>query len=53
MIAEVPTREAESINDTVFGLLVPLSEHVYTITSNNGKEFARHGVSAGALNVDF
>lgn len=34
-------------------LLSPLSQHVYTITSDNGKEFARHEVIAEALDADF
>jgi transposase, IS30 family len=53
LIAKVPTKEAEGVKDAVIKLLAPLSEHVHTITSDNGKEFACHQIIAEALVADF
>jgi IS30 family transposase len=53
LIAKVPTKEAEGVKEAVLRLLAPLSEHVHTITSDNGKEFARHEAIAESLNADF
>lgn len=53
LIAKVPTKEADGVKDAVLMLLSPLSEHVHTITSDNGKEFARHEAIASALDADF
>ena len=53
LIAKVPSREAEDVKDSVLALLRPLASHVHTITSDNGKEFARHEVIAKALNADY
>lgn len=53
LIAKVPTKEAEGVKDAVIKLLTPLSEHVHTITSDNGKEFACHQIIAEALTTDF
>lgn len=50
---KVPTKEAEGVKDAVIALLSPLSAHVHTITSDNGKEFARHEAIAEALDADF
>ena len=53
LIAKVPTKEAESVKNAVLALLSPLSAYVHTITSDNGKEFARHEAIAEALEADF
>lgn len=53
LIAKVPTKEADGVRDAVLMLLTPLSAQVHTITSDNGKEFARHEAIAEALNADF
>lgn len=53
LIAKVPTKQAEGVKDAVLALLSPLSAHVHTITSDNGKEFARHEAIAEALDADF
>lgn len=53
LIAKVPTQEADGVRDAVLTLLSPLSAHVHTITSDNGKEFARHESIAEALDADF
>lgn len=53
LIAKVSSREAEGVKDSVLALLQPLAAHVHTITSDNGKEFARHEAIAKALSADF
>lgn len=53
LIAKVATKGAEGVKEAVLALLKPISEHVHTITSDNGKEFSRHEVIAEALNADF
>jgi len=41
------------VKDAVLALLQPLAAHVHTITSDNGKEFARHEAIAKALGAEF
>ena len=53
LIAKVPTKEAGGVKDAVLKLLAPLSKWVHTITSDNGKEFARHEAIAEALDADY
>jgi len=53
LIAKVPNKEAEGVTHAILKLLAPLSEHVYTLTADNGKEFAQHEAIAKALNADF
>ncbi|BCO29996.1 IS30 family transposase [Thiohalobacter sp. COW1] len=53
LIAKVPTKEADGVKDAVLALLRPLAAHVHTITSDNGKEFARHEDIAKALSTEF
>lgn len=53
LIAKVPTKEAEGVKDAMLTLLSPLSASIHTITSDNGKEFARHESIAKAPNADF
>ena len=53
LIAKVPSKDAQSVKDAIVQLLEPLSDHVHTLTSDNGKEFARHELIAQALNADF
>ncbi|MET0105709.1 MAG: IS30 family transposase [Sedimenticola sp.] len=53
LIAKVESKGAEGVKGAVISLLKPLAKHVHTITSDNGKEFARHEAVAEALNADF
>jgi IS30 family transposase len=53
LIAKVPNKGAEGITQAVLKLLTPLSDHVHTLTSDNGKEFAQHEAIAEALDADF
>ena len=53
LISKVRTKGADEVEEAVLGLLEPLTEHLHTLTSDNGKEFARHQSIAQALNADF
>lgn len=53
LIAKVPSKAAEGVKLAVLKLLTPLSHHVHTLTSDNGKEFAQHEAIAEALDADF
>ena len=53
LLAKVRTKEAEGVKDAALTLLSPLADYVHTITSDNGKEFARHETIAEALDADF
>lgn len=53
LMAKVASRDAESVKDAIVQLLEPLSEHVHTLTSDNGKEFALHESIAETLTADF
>ncbi|MCU7866447.1 MAG: IS30 family transposase [Candidatus Thiodiazotropha sp. (ex Lucinoma borealis)] len=53
LIAKDATKGAEGVKEAVLALLKPLSEYVHTITSENGKEFARHEAIADVLKADF
>jgi len=53
LIHRVGHRRAEEVAQAVLGLLGSLSESVHTITSDNGKEFAKHETIAEGLQADF
>jgi len=53
LISKVQTKGADEVEKAILVLLKPLAEHVHTITSDNGKEFARHQSIARTLNADF
>lgn len=53
LFAKVPNKGAEGVKRAVLKLLRPLADHVHTLTSDNGKEFARHEAIAEALDADF
>lgn len=46
-------KNAKSLAVTVYNLLIPYKEHVLTITSDNGTEFAEHQAIAKNLNTGF
>lgn len=46
-------KNAKSLAATVYSLLIPYKEHVLTITSDNGTEFAEHQNIAKKLNTNF
>jgi len=46
-------KDADGLKDAVIRMLRPYKGKIHTITSDNGKEFARHKEIAKALNIDF
>ena len=46
-------KTADQVATTIVRLLMPHAKKVYTLTSDNGKEFARHKEIAEHLNADF
>ncbi len=53
LIAKVKRKTAELTSLAVCRLLGPIASRVLTLTSDNGKEFARHQHIAGKLQADF
>jgi IS30 family transposase len=53
LLRQVERRTADFVGDAVIDLLQPISKRVYTITGDNGKEFAEHERIAQVLKADF
>lgn len=53
LLAKVEHATAEAVEAAIARLLLPLSPRVHTITSDNGREFARHQHIASQLQADF
>lgn len=53
LFAKVSSKKAEGVTESILKLLVPLSDRVHTLTSDNGKEFARHEMIAKTLDADY
>ena len=53
LIAKVKHKSAELVSQSIQHLLVPIASKVFTLTSDNGKEFARHQEISTALQADF
>jgi IS30 family transposase len=53
LFAKVKRKSAELVSRSIQRLLEPISSKVFTLTSDNGKEFARHQEISTALNADF
>ena len=53
LLAKVPNKTAQSVHQAILDLLGPLEDRVYTLTADNGKEFAHHEAIAQALSADF
>ncbi len=53
LITKVSGKNADGVKRAILQLLEPLSDHVHTLTSDNGKEFARHESIAEALDAAF
>ena len=53
LIAKVERKTADQVATTIVRLLTPHAKKVHTLTSDNGKEFARHKEIAEHLNADF
>ena len=50
VIHNVKHKTAADVSKAIIRLLLPLSDHVKTLTSDNGKEFAEHKTIAQTLN---
>lgn len=50
---KVAYRTAELVKEAVIELLMPIKELLFTMTADNGKEFALHEQIAEALGIDF
>ena len=53
LLAKVEQATAEAVEAAMTRLLEPLAQRVHTITSDNGREFARHEHIATKLRADF
>ena len=53
LLCKVERTTADAVKAAITSLLAPLSDQVHTITSDNGREFARHQDVAQALAADF
>jgi len=52
-MSKVESKEAHVINQTMTSLLEEWKPYIYTITADNGKEFAGHEFIAEQLNIDY
>lgn len=48
----IPSANADETHNAIVKALAPIQKHVLTITTDNGKEFARHADTAKKLGVD-
>ena len=53
LIQKVERKTAQAVSQAMTHLLKPYKNKVHTMTSDNGREFARHEEIATALNADF
>lgn len=53
VIGYVETKDAESVSKELVRILKPYKEFVYSVTTDNGKEFANHRYIAAALDVAY
>ncbi|ELP8110014.1 IS30 family transposase [Vibrio vulnificus] len=53
LIQKVDSKSAKDVAKATIELLRPYKEHVHTITSDNGREFAYHESIADALDAEF
>ncbi len=53
LLAKAEHATAEALEEAMVRLLEPLAQRVHTITSDNGREFARHQHLAAKLKADF
>ena len=53
LIQKVERKTADSVEVAIVSLLRPISDRVYTLTSDNGKEFANHESIAKKLKAKF
>jgi IS30 family transposase len=49
----VKNKKATVVKKALTKMLLPVKSHIKTITSDNGKEFAKHEFVAKQLNIDY
>jgi IS30 family transposase len=52
-IQKVKNKKATVVKKALTKMLLPVKSHIKTITSDNGKEFAKHEFVAKQLNIDY
>lgn len=53
LLRKLPSKEAEATAAQLVDALLPIKDHVHTITSDNGKEFAKHESVSQDLDAQF
>lgn len=53
LLGKVTHRTAQEVENRIHQLLLPVSDQVFTLTSDHGKEFANHQGLAESLNLKF
>ena len=53
LLRKLPSKEAAVTAEQLVEALLPIKEYVHTITSDNGKEFAKHELVAKTLDASF
>lgn len=53
LLRKLPSKEAEITAEQLVDALMPIKDYVHTITSDNGKEFAKHELVAKNLETSF
>jgi len=53
LMRKLPNKEASNVSNTIVELLYPIKNLTYTITSDNGKEFAYHQNISSSLDAEF
>ena len=53
LLSKVKQRTADQVRKALIDMLLPVSDHLHTLTADNGKEFAEHERVAHELQVDF
>jgi IS30 family transposase len=53
LIHKVEQKTADNVSKAIIRLLKPIAHRVHTLTSDNGKEFAKHGTIADKLKARF
>jgi len=53
LIAKIPNKEAATVSEAIVKILSPFKGKLFTLTSDNGTEFARHKQAAEALGIDW
>lgn len=53
LMVHVPFKTAQAVSEAMISMLTPFADCVYTLATDNGKEFDQHQRIASALGADF